>query len=203
MLTPAAILGPGGRIAARLKNYEHRTQQLEMADAVARALEKGGHLIVEAGTGVGKSFAYLVPAILDATKDEEQPDAKTRRIIVSTHTISLQEQLISKDLPLLKSIIPREFTAVLVKGRRNYLSRRRFELAQSRSRALFKDDKEFEELRKLAAWVKETDDGSLSELPYKPLGAVWDEAASDGNNCLGRKCPTYKNCFYFQARRRA
>jgi ATP-dependent DNA helicase DinG len=203
MLTPAAILGPGGRIAARLKNYEHRTQQLEMADAVGRALEKGRHLVVEAGTGVGKSFAYLVPAILDATKNEEQPDAKNRRIIVSTHTISLQEQLMGKDLPLLKSIIPREFTAVLVKGRRNYLSRRRFELAQSRSRALFKDDKELEELRKLATWVKESDDGSLSDLPYKPLGAVWDEAASDGNNCLGRKCPTYKTCFYFQARRRA
>src|SRR5688572_18713156 len=131
MLNPLEILGTNGRIAARLPNYEERPQQLEMAAAVSRAFSEGHHLVVEAGTGVGKSFAYLVPAILHATenqteaRDEDDPNDKRkprRRVIISTHTISLQEQLIFKDLPLLNSVIPREFSAVLVKGRRNYLS---------------------------------------------------------------------------------
>ncbi len=127
MLTPADILGPQGRVAARLTHYEARSEQLEMADAVADALAGSRHLVVEAGTGVGKSFAYLVPAILWAT--EERPaDAPPRRVVISTHTISLQEQLLSKDLPLLNAVIPREFTAVLVKGRGNYVSLRRLEL---------------------------------------------------------------------------
>ena len=136
MLTPAEILGPGGRIAARLPNYERRQQQLEMAEAVSSALAEGRHLAVEAGTGVGKSFAYLVPAILAATEPAEN---ETRRlpIVVSTHTISLQEQLLAKDLPLLRSVMPREFTAVLAKGRRNYVSLRRLDLALSRARSLF------------------------------------------------------------------
>lgn len=213
MLDSAAILGPGGRIAARLANYEHRTQQLQMADAVARALAENRHLIVEAGTGVGKSFAYLVPAILAATENENGPRGgpegpisdgdKRRRIIISTHTISLQEQLMGKDLPLLSSIIPREFTAVLVKGRRNYLSKRRLGIAQNRARSTFSDEKEFEQLRQIGAWAKDSHDGSLADLSYRPLNSVWDEAASDSGNCLGRTCPTYKSCFYYQARRRA
>src|SRR5689334_16267185 len=127
-LTAADILGPDGRIAARLKNYEERPQQLEMADAVARAIAGKRHLVAEAGTGVGKSFAYLVPAILAATEREARHDSSNEddadenltspKIVVSTHTISLQEQLIANDLPLLNAVIPREFSAVLVKGRR-------------------------------------------------------------------------------------
>src|SRR5215813_731621 len=124
-LTSADILGPDGRIAARLANYEQRPQQLDMAEAVARAIASKRHLVAEAGTGVGKSFAYLVPAILAGTERKGNGDAEkaaTPKIVVSTHTISLQEQLIHKDLPLLNAVIPREFSAVLVKGRRNYLS---------------------------------------------------------------------------------
>ncbi len=212
MLTPADILGPGGRIAARLSDYELRPQQLEMADAVARALRDGGHLVVEAGTGVGKSFGYLVPAILHATEaegrveagaEDDDKDPPRRRIIVSTHTISLQEQLLAKDLPLLRSVIPREFTAVLVKGRSNYLSRRRLTHAASRASSLFQQEAEFEQLRQLRTWAEQTGDGSLSDLDFRPLGTVWDEAASESGNCLGRNCPTYKDCFYFRARRRA
>jgi ATP-dependent DNA helicase DinG len=212
MLTPAEILGPNGRIAARLANYEHREEQMAMADAVATALKDGRHLVVEAGTGVGKSFGYLVPAILAMTADEETrsenpqpektPEGKKRRIIISTHTISLQEQLITKDLPLLQSVIPREFTAVLVKGRRNYLSRRRLDTALGRAGSVFQQPEEFEQLRNIQAWAKETGGGSLSDLSYKPLGSVWDEVASDSGNCMGRKCPTYKECFYYAARRR-
>src|SRR5262249_37471444 len=121
-LSAADILGPDGRIAARLTNYEHRQQQLDMADAVARAIREKKHRVAEAGTGVGKSFAYLGPAILAATEpaaDGASAAPPAPKIVVSTHTISLQEQLIGKDLPLLNAVIPREFSAVLVKGRRN------------------------------------------------------------------------------------
>ena len=211
-LTSADILGPGGLIAQRLPNYEHRDQQLKMADAVAAALRDGRHLVAEAGTGVGKSFAYLVPAILavagdqgapdrDSGKDEQGPK-RLKKIVVSTHTISLQEQLLHKDLPLLNAVIPLEFTAVLVKGRRNYVSLRRLETALSRASSLFSTEEEMEQLRALRDWSKTTGDGSLSDLTFRPPGSVWDEAASDSGNCLGKKCPKYKECFYYQARRR-
>jgi ATP-dependent DNA helicase DinG len=209
-LSVADILGPHGRIAARLANYEHRPQQLEMAKAVARAIGEKKHLVVEAGTGVGKSFAYLVPAILAATElQAERGPASANgdlppgpKIVVSTHTISLQEQLIGKDLPLLNAVIPREFSAVLVKGRRNYLSLRRLDLALFRSRSLFSDDEQLAQLRDINKWSKSTHDGSLSDLGFRPLGPVWDEAASDSTNCLGRRCPTHAKCFYYQDRRR-
>ncbi len=203
-LTPQAILGPDGLISARLKNYEHREQQTQMADAVAAALNDGRHLVVEAGTGVGKSFAYLVPAIL-AVAGEDRQDRKeaVRRVVVSTHTISLQEQLLHKDLPLLNSVIPLEFTAILVKGRRNYLSRRRLNVALARARSMLSTEEEVEQLQTLKRWSQTTTDGSLSDLEFKPSGSVWDEVSSDSGNCLGRKCPTYKECFYYQARRRA
>ncbi|HND56728.1 MAG TPA: helicase, partial [Pirellulaceae bacterium] len=209
-------LGADGRIAARLSRYEMRPEQLELADAVAAALAKGRHLIAEAGTGVGKSFGYLVPAILHVTADEGGGEARAasglrgddeggtkRRIIVSTHTISLQEQLLAKDLPLLRSVIPREFTAVLVKGRGNYLSRRRLEAARARSASLFQKDEEFDQLRRIAQWVDRTGDGTLSDLGFRPMPSIWDEVQSDSGNCLGRNCPHHKECFYFRARRRA
>ncbi len=201
MLTPADILGPQGRIAARLEHYETRSQQLEMADAVAAALARRQHLVVEAGTGVGKSFAYLVPAILAATEDRDD-DAGPFRVVVSTHTISLQEQLITKDLPLLNAVIPREFSAVLVKGRGNYVSLRRLELANQRASNLFARDDELRELRQLREWSVQSFDGSLSDLSFRPSGAVWDEVASDSHNCLGRGCPRHADCFYYRARRR-
>jgi ATP-dependent DNA helicase DinG len=210
-ITAADILGPEGRIAARLPNYECRPQQLEMAEAVARAIAGKRHLVAEAGTGVGKSFAYLVPAILAATESEAASGGEASKsapplapkVVISTHTISLQEQLIGKDLPLLNSVIPREFTAVLVKGRRNYLSQRRLDLALARSQSLFNDDAQLEQLRQIRKWSKSTADGTLSDLSFQPLGQVWDEVASDSGNCMGRRCPTYAECFYYKDRRRA
>ena len=208
-LTAADILGSEGLIARRLQNYEQRPQQLAMAEAVAKAIANERHLVVEAGTGVGKSFAYLVPAILAATAptaDGVQPaDNKSKkplRVVVSTHTISLQEQLISKDVPLLNSVIPREFSAVLVKGRRNYVSLRRLNSALARSGSLFDKFDAVDQLRDLRTWSERTTDGSLSDLPYQPFPNVWDEVASDHGNCLGRRCPTYQKCFYYQDRRR-
>jgi len=202
------ILGPQGSIARRLEQYEQRPQQLAMADAVAKAIAAKEHLVVEAGTGVGKSFAYLVPAILAATeppsdaKSHDKQPKKPLRVVVSTHTISLQEQLIGKDLPLLNSVIPREFSAVLVKGRRNYISLRRLQNAQARSGSLFDKHDSIDQLRDLRTWSERTHDGSLSDLPYQPFPQVWDEVASDHGNCMGRRCPTYKQCFYYQDRRR-
>ena len=154
-LTSADILGPNGRIAARLKSYEERTEQLEMAATVAEAIAEQKHLIVEAGTGVGKSFAYLVPAILHVTQSGQpkHPNATVgasrRRVVVSTHTISLQEQLINKDLPFLNSVIPLEFTALLVKGRNNYISRRRLQNAEKRARNLFHDTTQWNGLQQI------------------------------------------------------
>jgi ATP-dependent DNA helicase DinG len=203
MLSPTEILGPSGRIAARLPSYEHRDEQLAMAEAVARAIEDRHHLVVEAGTGVGKSFAYLVPGILALGEAPEGEEEETRRrVVISTHTISLQEQLLAKDLPLLRSVMPTEFTAVLVKGRRNYLSRRRMKNALGRAAGLFSEEEEYEQLREIEAWSRGTSDGSLSDLSFKPLPAVWEEVASDSANCMGRECPTYAECFYYQARRR-
>lgn len=219
-----SILGTGGLIARRLTRYEQRPEQLTMAQAVAEAMANKRHLIAEAGTGVGKSFAYLVPAILYATEDQvesadgidaaenvevKSADAKNaspekkhcRRVVVSTHTISLQEQLINKDLPLLNAVIPREFTSVLVKGRSNYISLRRYEIARQRAASML-NEAEFVQLEQLKGWLKNTPDGSLSSLPFKPLGSLWDEVASDGSNCLGRKCKTFDQCHYYRARRR-
>lgn len=206
-ISVADVLGPGGAIARRLNNYEERPQQLAMAEAVAKAIAEGHHLVAEAGTGVGKSFAYLAPAILAATDPDtvkKDKDGKEipRRIIISTHTISLQEQLLQKDIPLLNAVIPREFSAVLVKGRRNYLSLRRMQAALARNASLFNTDEELTDLRRVKKWSDSTHDGTLATLTAKPLGSVWDEVASDSGNCLGRKCPTYGKCFYYQARRR-
>src|SRR3954467_10593387 len=134
--TLTSILGPDGSIARRLGDrYEHRPQQLEMATAVEEAFTAGHHLLVEAGTGVGKSFAYLLPAIDFAVKNK-------KRVVISTHTISLQEQLIDKDIPLIHSVYPDEFTAVLCKGRSNYLCQRRLEQTRQRQNTLFEKDAE-------------------------------------------------------------
>ena len=203
MLTSADVLGPDGLIAKRLTQYEQRPQQLAMAEAIDHALTAGEHLIIEAGTGIGKSFAYLVPAILRATQTaHDNDDSAKRRIIVSTHTISLQEQLLHKDLPLLNSVIPREFTSVLVKGRRNYVSLRRLNTALQRSTSLFFREEETHHLKQLRSWSATTHDGSRTDLTFRPLASVWDEVASDTSNCMGRNCSTYQQCHYFQARRR-
>ncbi len=227
-LTIEKILGPRGSIARRIPAYEHRQQQIAMAEAIEQALYERKHLVAEAGTGVGKSFAYLVPAILFATEkegeserildnprgdrqrneadevsdEEEEKEKRPRRIVISTHTISLQEQLMSKDLPLLNSVIPREFTSVLVKGRGNYVSLRRLKLALGRAHGLFGAMQEHEQLERIRAWSLTTGDGSRSSLDFSPLISVWDEVASDTSNCLGKKCKTYEACYYYQARRR-
>src|SRR5260221_6198821 len=191
-----SILGPEGAIARRLgERYEFGPRQREMAAVVGRALDQNQPLMVEAGTGVGKSFAYLLPVIDWAVKNKN-------RVVISTHTISLQEQLIDKDIPLLQSVYPDEFTAVLVKGRNNYLCQRRLEQTRRRQDSMFESDRQRESLWMVEEWAGKTTDGSLADLPNLPEPGVWDKVCADHGNCLGKKCPHYKSCFWHSAKRR-
>ncbi len=194
-LDPVSILGPGGNIAQRLPAYEHREEQLAMTRAVASAIEAPGHLVVEAGTGVGKSFAYLVPAIQAAV-------TLKKKVVVSTHTIALQEQLLGKDIPFLRSVMSEEFSAVLVKGRSNYISLRRMNAAVQRQDSIFQRPEEFDQLATLRMWSGRTGDGSRSDLDFRPFPSVWDAVQSEDGNCLGKDCPNYKDCYFYRARRR-
>lgn len=231
MTTSDDLLGPEGRLAARLAGWESRPQQLEMARLIDEAIRERRHAIVEAGTGTGKSLAYLIPTVLAVTADQvesvpvpppitsphDDPDRdwddddqamtappanRPRRVVISTHTIALQEQLVDKDIPLVAAVMPREFSAVLVKGRGNYLSQRRLRLALERSGSLFEDEASRDELLAIASWAKHTSDGTLTDLPALPSDSVWDEVKSDSGNCMGRACPTHGQCFYYAARRR-
>jgi ATP-dependent DNA helicase DinG len=188
--------GPGGPIARKLRQYEERREQREMALAVQNAIRSRHHLIVEAGTGVGKSLGYLIPAIEAAVEMGE-------KIVVSTHTIALQEQLVEKDIPLLQAALGQEFAAVLVKGRSNYASLRRLKVATARPMSLFNDPRELEDLERVQNWAALTNDGSLADFEREPSRDVWSAVRSEHDNCLGRSCPTHEACFYFKARRRA
>ena len=188
------VFGRNGLIEKNLKSYEFREQQLEMAKAVSQAFEDSVHLIVEAGTGVGKSFAYLIPAIDFAISQSE-------RVVVSTNTISLQEQLIHKDIPFLSEILPYDFKAVLVKGRSNYLCLRRLHNLLSYERGLFDSKDEVEDLERIRQWSEKTRDGSLADLEPQPMQTVWSRVCAERDMCLGMNlCPYGKSCFYQRAR---
>lgn len=186
------VLSDGGIIAARYEGFESRQQQIEMAKAVKRAFDNNRHLAVEAGTGVGKSFAYLVSAI-------DQVARKKGKILVSTYTITLQEQLINKDIPFLAEILGVNFTARLAKGRGNYLCLRRLEYAMRGQKKLFTGSSP--QLAMIYDFSKRTEDGSISDLPQLPSPDVWEAVRSEHGNCRGRKCPHFRQCFYYRARR--
>ncbi|MCC5821795.1 MAG: hypothetical protein LAT64_00745 [Phycisphaerales bacterium] len=193
----ANLLGDAGPIAKALgPGYEPRAEQLRMAGLVEQCLHDRSHLLVEAGTGVGKSFAYLVPAIVRAASMQET-------VVVATNTIALQEQLVQKDIPLLQSALGElgACKAVLVKGRGNYVSIRRLKLASQRQDKLLPDAAARRSLHVIEDWVYETEDGSLSTLPPLDRPGVWDKVQSDHANCMGRKCPHHNECFYQNARR--
>ncbi|MEM0982710.1 MAG: helicase C-terminal domain-containing protein [Planctomycetota bacterium] len=198
MTAPARdLLGLEGPIARAFgETYEPRPQQLRMADAVERTLDEQGRLLVEAGTGVGKSYAYLIPAIRRCIEHGET-------VVVSTHTIALQEQLVSKDIPALVEALGLgdELRPVLVKGRGNYLSVRRLKMASARQDRLIADAAGRRSLHQIEDWAYRTEDGTLSSLPPLERPGVWDHVRSDSGNCMGRKCPTYDLCFYQTARR--
>ncbi len=179
---------------SKARNFEFRPQQQKMAARVAQALEEERHLVVEAGTGVGKSLAYLVPAILFALEQH-------KKAIVSTHTINLQEQLLDKDIPILKKVLPVEFEAALMKGRQNYLCPRRLERALQGANELFTGPEQ-SELQRLAEWAGTTRDGSLSDLSAEPDPKVWMQVCSEAHICTQKTCGQNPRCFYQQARKR-
>ena len=181
-------------LLSKAKNFEFRPQQQEMAVAVAQALEEDRHLVVEAGTGVGKSLAYLVPAILFALEQH-------KKAVISTHTINLQEQLLYKDIPILKKVLPVEFDAALMKGRQNYLCPRRLERALQSSKELFTGPED-NELNRIAEWASKTRDGSLSDLSIEPDPKVWAQVCSEAHICTQKTCGQNPRCFYQQARKK-
>lgn len=185
-------------LLSRSEDFEFRPQQQEMATRVAAALEQDRCLVIEAGTGVGKSLAYLLPAALHAVE-------RGRKAVISTHTINLQEQLIHKDIPIVQSILgggraEPPFKAVLLKGRQNYLCPTRLDRALRQADDLFTSH-ELEELRALRKWARETTDGTLSSVPFSPDPKVWAQVCSEPHACTARYCGAAGGCFYQEARK--
>ncbi|OGU17621.1 MAG: helicase [Geobacteraceae bacterium GWC2_53_11] len=177
---------------AHLKGYEQRDEQVRMAFAVAEAFNKDRVVLVEAGTGTGKSLAYLIPAILWAVRNNE-------RIVVSTNTINLQEQLIRKDLPFLARNCAVEFKAALVKGRSNYACLRKLEHAEAEP-ALFPDESSAE-LTTIIEWSKSSQDGCRSDLAFTPHAGTWEEVCCEADQCGRSRCKHFNKCFFYRARR--
>ncbi|MCC6318608.1 MAG: helicase [Gemmatimonadaceae bacterium] len=189
-------LGPTGEIAVAHGRYEDRPTQRDYARAIARLYNSGGIGLLEAGTGVGKSLGYLIPALRWAAANAE-------RTIVSTNTITLQEQLVGKDLPFLAgALADQPVRFALLKGWRNYLCLLRLEQARGAGATLFEDGMTTE-VEALHAWAEQTSDGSLADLPVAPRAEVWDEVAAEPDLCLRLQCPVFDKCFVFAARRRA
>jgi ATP-dependent DNA helicase DinG len=199
LLDPRQIaddLGPFGSIALEMEQYEDRPTQREMARVIATLYNDGGVGLLEAGTGVGKSLGYLLPALKWAALNGE-------RTVVSTNTINLQEQLVRKDLPFLARALASEQPVrfALLKGWRNYLCLLRLEQARLMATALF--DEQTGGLEEIARWAAETRDGSLGDLPDPPSPEIWDEVSAEPDLCVRAECPHYERCFLFSARRAA
>ncbi len=190
-----AIFGHGGLIARAHPDYEYRPGQIQMAEAVLRAFEERRHLIVEAGTGTGKTLAYLVPAIAAAT-------ARGTRVLISTGTKNLQEQLMEKDIPFLQRVLPKKFTAAYMKGRSNYACLNRIKKAEGAPILEGLDDVDyFEEVRR---WARESQTGDRAELTDLPeYLSFWRQIDARSETCLGQKCPDYDACFITRMRQRA
>lgn len=191
------LLGPGGAIARRLDRFEERPEQLQLALAVEESLAAGEHLLAEAGTGVGKSFAYLIPALLHAAQHRGQGP-----VVVSTRTIALQQQLEQKDIPFLQAVLPVEFSAVKAVGRNNYLCLRRLDLAMQERGVLFGDPAREGQLQDIVDWSLDTQEGTRMTLDKPVDREVWDEVKAEHGNCLHKACPHFDPCHYQRSRRR-
>ena len=193
----SAMLEEGGLFAHHFPGFEHRPQQVEMLRAVAQAFNERQHLMVEAGTGTGKSLAYLLPAIAFAHLNGE-------RVVVSTNTINLQDQLFLKDIPDLKQLLPFDFQAIVLKGRSNYLCQRR--LAALRRAGVNSAD-EMRMLAKVLVWVPSTQTGERGELfmPNPVEQALWSKISAESDTCTLDRCRFQKRnrCFFYRTRRLA
>ncbi|HVS83275.1 MAG TPA: DEAD/DEAH box helicase, partial [Pyrinomonadaceae bacterium] len=189
------IFGPDGLISKAHPEYEHRPGQIEMAEAVLRAFEQKHHLIVEAGTGTGKTLAYLVPAIAAAC-------GSGARVVISTGTKNLQEQLIDKDIPFLHDVLPKEFRAAVMKGRNNYACLHRIKGAESMP--VLAGLEEIDQFDEVARWVRQTETGDRAELSTLPENLpFWRHIDARSDTCLGQKCPEFEPCFLTRMRQRA
>jgi len=191
----AKLFDNDGPISEKLDNYEFRPQQIEMMEVVSQAVNENKIALVEAGTGTGKTLAYLLPAITYAVGNQE-------RIVVSTNTINLQEQLVNKDLPFLQSVFAQKFKAVLVKGRTNYACKRKL-MEADQDLDLFSEQEDKSELKTILDWAKTTKDGSKSDLNIEPRYDVWEKIQSESDTSLKTKCSFYNECFFYSARRKA
>jgi ATP-dependent DNA helicase DinG len=189
----AELIQPGGALSRIFPDYEARDSQISMMEGVAGAFNEGKILLAEAGTGVGKSLAYLIPSLAWAAENGE-------RVVVSTATINLQQQLIEKDIPLVQKLLKGKIKSVLVKGRGNYLCLRRFEEALEEN-ALFREAGG--ELDSIRQWIKSTETGSRSDLPFYPLQETWQKVCSETDACMGLRCRQRESCFVLRARREA
>lgn len=189
-LTVDGVLGPEGALSAALPGYEHRPTQLMMARAVAEALEGGHHLMAEAGTGTGKSLAYLVPAVLSG-----------KRVIISTATRTLQEQLFTKTVPLLRDVVGVPFNAIMLQGRANYLCAHRFEAFDAQP--LFATPEGAKLWPSVRAWAFSTDTGERGETTAPETWEGWPRITTTPEGCLGGGCQFYERCFVTRARRAA
>ena len=181
-----AALQYGGSVASRLAAYEPRQAQLDLAALIVRAFNEDAVAAAEAGTGVGKSFAYLLPAIHFAMANDE-------RVVISTATITLQQQLFEKDIPLVSAAVNKKIKAVLMKGRGNYLCRRR--LADALMEPELAEGEEREELERIARWAESGCGGSRSDLSFVPAETLWSRVCSEADLCMGMRCPEKDRCF--------
>ncbi|MFH1958469.1 MAG: ATP-dependent DNA helicase [bacterium] len=185
------LFSPESRIAELLKGYEQRPQQLEMAQRIEKAIIEKKHLVAEAGTGVGKSIAYLVPFILWTGKNK-------KRAVISTYTKTLQEQLTKKELPFLREALSLEFKFALCVGSGNYVCLRR--LNRGRQFGLFDDAESKKQWNRLAGWCRKTETGLKMDIDFNVRGDIWANVSREGDLCFGRKCPYRSGCFYMKAR---
>ncbi len=188
------VFGNEGMLAKHLKGYEQREEQVRMAFSVATAFNDNKVALIEAGTGTGKSLAYLIPSLLWAIRNDQ-------RVVISTNTINLQEQLIKKDIPLLQRHASTEFHACLVKGRGNYLCLRKLDGVLEEP-SLFPDSAS-EELQAIASWSETTRSGCLSDLAFHPSREIWDDLRCEADQCGRSRCPEFNRCFFYKARRDA
>ena len=180
---------PGGALAATLPGFEPRPEQAALAAAVEAALASGEHLVAEAGTGTGKSLAYLLPALESG-----------RRVVVATATKALQSQLLAKDVPAAALALGREVSVAVLKGRQNYVCRKQL---ASFGPMLLRDPRDEAGWDALQPWLDETETGDRAELPFEPSEALWAELAVGADRCAGRRCPFVSTCFSEAARVRA
>ena len=190
-----SVFSPGGMLEKALPSYSFRESQYEMAMLVKEAFSENKIAVLEAGTGIGKSFAYLIPSFLEILKDRK------KRIVIATSTITLENQLFEKDIPLINKALGEEVESAILFGRSNYVCLNAFKEKEEELAVLKEDDST--DFSKLRDWVYKTESGAVSDLKDKAALSAFHEVASDANTCKGAKCPFFTKCFFYEARKRA